>query len=147
MSNRLSLTYTVDRIESFLMPDLQVDGRSVLEGFTLDLRALVASTHANGEYWIFTCGCGEPGCARINRPVVVRHGCGEVIWEVPEPIREWVDDDSYRELVFARPSYFGVVREALASAQELALEHRAAIGPHGFEVEELLGLSVEEPWD
>lgn len=153
--NRLELTHAIEWFggdggaerEAMLIPDLRIDGRSMLMRCTLDLRELVESTKRGGEFWIFTCGCGEPGCAGIEAPVQVMYGVECVIWQVPERGRNRTGDDLYRQFVFERSCYFEAVGEALDRARELSasLSPQASIGPHGFGVDDLRGLRVE-PW-
>ena len=152
--NRLDLRYAVEwfpgeageQPEPLLVPDLRVDDHALLEGFTMDLRELVASTRRNGEFWIFTCGCGEPGCAGIEEPVRILHCPEEVVWQIPRAIRGRFDEDSFREYAFNRTAYFDAVREALARAKQLSagLAHKDCIGPYGFDCDQLHDLVVEE---
>ena len=155
--NTLEIRFEMDRLAKdsascrpIPTPDVIVDGRSMLERFTLDLRELVASTHANGEYWIFTCGCGEPGCAGIGNPIVVQHGADMVYWLVPAPIRQPRSDEPRNvEFTFERRSYFFVVKAALERALRMSDEvnDEVDLGPHGFTVAELRSLAVEPIWN
>jgi hypothetical protein len=127
-----------------LVPDLRIDGRSMLVRCTVDLRELVESTKRGGEFWIFTCGCGEPGCANIEAPVQVMHGVECVVWQVPERGRNRSGEASCREFFFERTSYLEAVGEALDQARRLSarVSPPASIGPHGFEVDDLRLVTV-----
>jgi len=57
-----------------------VDNRD-LRTHVLDLQALVASTHRNDEHYIFTCDCGVPKCAGIERGVTVVSDGGITVWK------------------------------------------------------------------
>jgi len=58
MRNRLELTHAVEWFQHeegmpsqpFLVPDLRVDGHSLLDRFTIDLGELVASMDRDGEF-------------------------------------------------------------------------------------------------
>jgi hypothetical protein len=156
--NTLEVRYGVDwfrdapdeTLRPQLAPSLRIDGESMLDRFTLDLRELVASTHRNGEFWLFTCGCGTPGCSGIENAVEVLHCPTEILWRVPYPVRQSSGDDPvHREYLFERHAYFGIIDAALAQVKEMA--HRfhgdVDLGPYGFEVEELRALAVERLWD
>jgi hypothetical protein len=133
-----------------LAPEVRIDSRSMLDRFTLNLRELVASTHRNDEFWLFTCGCGEAACADINNAVEVLHCPTEVLWRVPHPMRQSSSEDIvHREYVFERRAYFAIVEAALAQAKEMAdrFSGDVDLGPYGFEVDELRGLAVEPLWD
>jgi hypothetical protein len=132
-----------------LAPVVCIDSRSMLDRFTLDVRELVASTGRNGEFWLFTCGCGTPECAGIYHPVELLHAPDDVIWRVPFPMTQsGREDPSCREYVFQRQAYFDIVGSALAQAKGLAEKFSGDVdvGPYGFEVEELQMLSVGPPW-
>lgn len=156
--NTLEVRYGVDwfrdapdePLRPLLAPSLRIDGESMLDRFTLDLRKLVASTHRNGEFWLFTCGCGTSACAGIYNGVEVLHCPTEILWRVPYPMRQSSGDDPVRrEYVFERHAYFGIVDAALAQAKEMAdrFHGDVELGPYGFEVDDLRGLAVEPPWD
>lgn len=59
---------------------LTVDGKAVSRT-TIGLSALAASCHGDGEHFIFTCSCGTPGCAEVNRGVVVATEDGLTVWK------------------------------------------------------------------
>ena len=50
---------------------LLVDGNHLNYGYCLDYRQLTKSAFAEGDFYFFTCGCGEAGCAGINEPTEV----------------------------------------------------------------------------
>ena len=73
--------------------ELLVDGKPVLlpigkdrtlEGPPVDPLDLCRSTTTDGEYWIFTCECGVPGCNGINSAIQVIHHGGLTLWRTPE---------------------------------------------------------------
>jgi hypothetical protein len=56
--------------ESSLSVTIMVNGEKV-SGHAIDLVALARSCFRDDEFYIFSCDCGEPGCARINKGVIV----------------------------------------------------------------------------
>lgn len=76
----LSLSYrqmaATDKSPACLVGELRVDGELVGERYVVDVRRLASALVCNGEHFIFTCGCGEPGCAGIH-----------------EGFRSWIEGD------------------------------------------------------
>jgi len=72
-TNILSLSFrqvaATDKSPAHLVGELRVDGSRLGEGYVLDVRRLADALTREGEHFIFTCGCGEPGCAGIHEGV------------------------------------------------------------------------------
>jgi hypothetical protein len=72
-TNILSLSFrqvaATDKSPAHLVGELRVDGSRLGEGYVLDVRRLADALTGEGEHFIFTCGCGEPGCAGIHEGV------------------------------------------------------------------------------
>ncbi len=81
-TNILSLSFrqvaATDKSPAHLVGELRVDGARLGEGYVLDVRRLADALTREGEHFIFTCGCGEPGCAGIHEGVRSRIS-GDVI--------------------------------------------------------------------
>ena len=79
-TNILSLTFrkvaATDEAPACLAGELRVDGELVGQRYVVDVRRLASALVRNGEHFIFTCGCGEPGCAGIH-----------------EGFRSWIEGD------------------------------------------------------
>lgn len=97
----------------------------------LDFSSFVDSTKRDGEYFLVTCTCGEPGCAGIFDGVLVTHEGELVRWKVPNPIQR--DDDSdedapitYDEYVFDRAVYIATIREALNQLKNIVTTIRSS---------------------
>ncbi|WP_420264706.1 hypothetical protein [Candidatus Magnetominusculus dajiuhuensis] len=75
-----------------MVPSLWINNECLTDGFTLDMRGLVASVKGNGQYDILTCSCGEPICAGISEGIIVLHHrdyeAKFVRWLIPHPIRD-----------------------------------------------------------
>ena len=69
-TNILSLSFrqeaSTDRSPAYLVGELRIDGQIVGGGYVVDVRELAKALTREGEHFIFTCGCGEPGCAGIH---------------------------------------------------------------------------------
>ena len=77
-------------------PLLSIRDGSILEDPPVDVAELCRSASANDECWIFTCGCGVPGCNGIHSGLLVVHQGGYTVWrnserpEVPMAVfRKW----------------------------------------------------------
>ncbi len=68
-TNSLSLSFrhlaASDKSPAHLVTELHVDGVRLGEGYVVDIRRLAEALTREGEYFIFTCGCGDAGCAGI----------------------------------------------------------------------------------
>ena len=75
-TNILSLTFrqvaATDKSPAHLVGELCVDGTRLGEGYVLDIRRLAEALTSEGEHFIFTCGCGDAGCAGIHEGVQSR---------------------------------------------------------------------------
>lgn len=68
-TNSLTLSFrqvtATDKSPAHLTGDLRVDGIRLGEGYVVDIRRLTEALTREGEHFIFTCGCGDAGCAGI----------------------------------------------------------------------------------
>lgn len=66
---------------------LRVNGIEItdFDGEGIEPCALAAAATQTGEFYIATCGCGEPQCAGIYRGVRVNQSAGIISWEIPVP--------------------------------------------------------------
>ena len=72
-TNILSLSFrpmaATDKSPAHLVGELRLDGSRLGEGYVLDVRRLADALTGEGEHFIFTCGCGEPGCVGIHEGI------------------------------------------------------------------------------
>ncbi len=68
------------RIDNDISFRLTIDEEEPYAG-TIDIGALLRSTVRSDEHWIFTCTCGEPGCAGIWLPVIVVNDGPYTLWK------------------------------------------------------------------
>ncbi len=68
-TNSLTLFFrqvaATDKSPAHLIGNLRVDGIRLGEGYVVDIRRLTEALTREGEHFIFTCGCGDAGCAGI----------------------------------------------------------------------------------
>ena len=133
-TNSLTLSFrqvaAADKSPAHLVTELRVDGIRLGEGYVVDVRRLAEALTREGEYFIFTCGCGDAGCAGIFEGVRSRISGDQVtlVGSLPKGgAFSCVLSDSQ-----ARMS----VRTALAEIQPLASamdgEDGYPIGPDGL---------------
>lgn len=68
--------------------ELQVGEQTFADDFSVSWRDLVASTTSDGEYEVFTCGCGSAGCGGFS-PIEVIHLDSRTLWYNPEDEIHW----------------------------------------------------------
>jgi hypothetical protein len=152
MSDIISIKADIDNSDDghgFIFVSIRINTEPVGEGVTIDLHSLLLSLKSSGEYDIFTCGCGEPGCASVWNNCIVLHGHDSVSWLVPHPIvkaqasdesRE--DDDprvlSFKEYWFDQHVYRSEIISALHAVLRLANDYpKARLTPYGLTTETL----------
>ena len=150
--NTIKLLYTIKRYEGgeqdVLVPRILVDGSPFHDEFTVDIRGLVASVRDAGEFYIFTCGCGEPFCAGLAEGVHAEHGDERVTWRVADPITQDLCEEppesiSYVEYSFDRNEYLEAVRVGLDEARAIVGRGKdIGFVPYGLREEEIVSLSV-----
>ena len=87
---------------------LYADEELLSKRYAVDYSALARSARYGGNFFIFTCGCGDHGCAGIDAPIKVVHQGDTLSWHITEPLPE-------RHLTFSRAAYRA---EALRFLQE-----------------------------
>lgn len=155
--NKLAITVTLaleeDSLEdAYLDFLLTVDGTYIhdSQNHWVDPMDLAASAASGGEYFIFTCNCGDPGCVGIDEGITVTHDSSTVTWKLRVPLGwppedelpDWAHEVEYR---FSQEEYVQVVNGALRQAKALVRHWRAPgrfwVGPD-MSVEDLMSLDV-----
>lgn len=96
---RIDLLESTEVKEGNTTLELTIDGDLPYKGTFCPL-ALLGSTHRSDEHWIFTCWCGEPGCARVDRGVIVAHSGDYTLWKAYHARKRRIflfDRDQYRQ--------------------------------------------------
>ncbi|BCS86780.1 hypothetical protein [Pseudodesulfovibrio sediminis] len=156
---RISVTLSLDEKhpeDGFIDFNLSVDGQYLHDvGVYIDPVNLVNSTSMSGEFFIYTCDCGNPACQGIEEGVMVSHTPDEVTWRLRNPISwppneprpDWAHDG---EFVFSKGNYLQQVTMALDHAKRLTrgfgLSGTLWVGP-GLSQEALLALEVPDQGD
>jgi hypothetical protein len=136
-TNILSLSFrqvaATDKSPAHLVGELHVDGARLGEGYVLDIRRLAEALTSDGEHFIFTCGCGDAGCAGIHEGVQSRISGDQV--SLAGSLPKGGDFSAVLSISQARKA----VAEALVSiepvAKALAGEEGYPIGPEGLDGE------------
>ena len=133
-TNILSLSFrqvaATDKAPAHLVGELRADGNRLGEGFVLDVRRLADALTREGEHFIFTCGCGEPGCAGIFEGVRSRISGDAVTLDGALPKGRAIS------LVLSASQARTAVAEALVAVEPVAAamagEEGYPIGPDGL---------------
>ena len=133
-TNILSLSFrqvaATDKSPAHLVGELRVDGARLGEGYVLDIRRLAEALTSEGEHFIFTCGCGEPGCAGIFEGVRSRISADQVALAGSLP------KGGVFSVVLSASQARKAVAETLVAveplAKSLASEEGYSIGPDNF---------------
>ncbi len=118
-----------------------IDGHHLDEPHVIDFRALVRSLHAEGWHEIFTCECGDAGCAGIADGIRVTHKSGMIQWSLCRPQRS----ARFRSPV-VKPVVFVFDHAQMLNAVLTYLEAvRSRVGSHPNEFAwPVYGLNVED---
>ena len=151
---RISVTLSLDEQhpeDAYLDFNLSVDGQYLHDvGVFVDPVAVVTSASMSGEFFIYTCDCGNPACQGIDDGVMVSHTPDSVKWRLSNPIAwpsgepkpEWAHD---AEFTFSKTNYIQQVSTALEHAKRLIANYKPESklwpGP-GLSIEALLALEV-----
>ncbi len=141
-----------------------IDGRPVEQGHPVDLISLVRSLYYPGEFYIFTCGCGNAGCAGIWDGVLVRHEPHIVRWRLRRPVssegfgndfsddyEQWKGRSEWIEYAFDRDIMIATIAERLAAVRRHPMVPDG-YSPYGVERRHLEALDprgrlCDVPWE
>ncbi|MDD3313472.1 hypothetical protein [Pseudodesulfovibrio sp.] len=151
---RITATLSLDEKhaeDAYIDFNLSVDGQYLHEiNVYVDPVALVNSASLSGEFFIYTCDCGNPACQGIDDGVLVSHTPDTVKWRLSNPISwppeepkpDWTHE---AEFVFSRENYEEQVSTALDHAKRLARGYRTSgvlwVGPD-LTIEGLMALEM-----
>lgn len=121
--------------------EIWIDGVHLDEPHAVDVCELVRSLFRPGEFFFFTCGCGEPGCAGIWDGIQVRQLPGRILWRFRRPVRtpEFLTNDEYAQWKLKAPLVdFTFDRDQVLAAMDGSLAELwfkpddAEFSPNGF---------------
>lgn len=153
---RITATLSLDEKhpeDAYIDLNLTVDGQYLHDvGVYIDPVALVTSSAMSGEFFIYTCDCGNPACLGIDEGVHVSHA-GDTVrwrlrnpisWEPGEPMPDWSHQGDFS---FSKENYVQQVSVALDHAKRLARGWTKSgniwVGPD-LSIEGLLALEVPQ---
>ncbi|MBG0791699.1 MAG: hypothetical protein H0S80_14505 [Desulfovibrionaceae bacterium] len=153
---RVTVTLSLDEKrpeDGYIDFNLTVDGQYLHEiGVYIDPVDLIESASMSGEFFIYTCDCGNPACLGIDDGVMVSHTPETVVWRLKNPI-SWPPDEPRpdwehdAEFVFTRENYLQELTIALDHAKRLTRGFRLSgnlwVGPD-LAPEGLLALEVPQ---
>ncbi len=129
--------------------NISIDGMTVDEPHPIDLRELVRSCSDSGHFFIFTCGCGDAGCANIHDGVQITRHANSVCWQFRRPqsadkfsdIKEWRRESQENIYTFEWSDYVKAIKTAVINADE---NHPSdtEYSPYGFERSDLHRLAL-----
>lgn len=153
---RISATLSLDEKQpddAYIDLNLTVDGQYLHDvGVYIDPVALVTSAAMSGEFYIYTCDCGNAACQGIDEGVQVTHTEDAVKWRLRnpiswtpgEPMPDWAHEG---EFSFPKENYVQQIAIALDHAKRLARGWSKTgplwVGP-GLSLEGLLALEVPQ---
>jgi hypothetical protein len=138
-SFRLELQTTNERWPNFDGGELHrgllfIDETLQNENYAISYWDLARSANEAGNYFILTCGCGVPECARLNDPIAVEHDGNILSWCItdPEPKRHFTfDRDKYKTEVLR------FLKEAQATVPRPQIPEDFTFGHYGFRPSDL----------
>lgn len=116
LSMQLDETTRGDDVDLLAWQRIVIDEVDIEPEHAVDLEALGRSLFEPGEHNVFTCGCGDAGCAYIYEGIHVIHEPGLIRWQMRRPVsfkgyagedfdaefENWKLGAPYREYVFNR---------------------------------------------
>ena len=108
-----------------------VDGIDLGEGagYVFDWLWLVAQGAEGGEFDLFTCSCGVPGCAGIHESCVLHAEVDRITWALPETAYaallrpRVVPQGAPLRFVFEREAYLQALEASLVEFESLQAAH------------------------
>lgn len=144
-------------VEPYLITEIWIDGAHLDEPHPIHLPLLIQSLHEPGAYDIFTCDCGEAGCAGIFEGIHVTHEGELVRWDFRRPQSEeliepsmgaWRDTATPVHLTFRRSQMIHAVQHYLGSIRAIAGDNPDAFGwpVAAISVRTIMGIDPMKPY-
>lgn len=100
MASILELGFKKERVKSFDVynVEIRIDGEKIISR-NVDFLALHLSILAEDTsyHYIYTCSCGEPGCAGVWDDIAVSKDSDEVVWRFDKQLYEHLIKDEVKE--------------------------------------------------
>lgn len=113
------------RIDCFLNKNvveiqLNINDIKIYPDIAVNLFALAKSCQIDGEFYFFTCECGEPGCAGIRDGVTVIHSSNKITWHL-------MNEGLNQQFEFDPASYQNAVDQIILQQKALYKKHQYSI--------------------
>lgn len=113
------------RIDCFLNKNvveiqLNINDIKISPDLAVNLFALAKSCQIDGEFYFFTCECGDPSCAGIRDGVTVIHSPNKITWSLQVEALE-------QQLEFDQVSYQNAVDQTILQLKALYKKHQYSI--------------------
>jgi hypothetical protein len=138
-----------------IIQQIWVDGVHLNESPAVDVEELVRSLSRAGEFYFFTCSCGQPGCARIWDGIDVRHDLEKILWKFRRPMRHlesdlsdekelelWISTTSVIEYEFDRDQFISAMDRGQCELKSKPIH--SVYSPYGFTRTQLDYLDARE---
>lgn len=145
-----SLKEQADETRLWIDYGLEINGQQEYAEFPINLQQLIKSCQMDGDFAIYTCGCGIAGCAGIERGIVVTHAPDTIAWACPDPMsyRDQSIDASgsgVRYFQFAADQYVDAVDTGLKAIKSLAITSPSEVefSVYGVKLDNVLALDTK----
>lgn len=144
-------------VAPYLITRIWVDGAHLDEPHPIHLPLLIQSLHEPGAYDIFTCDCGEGGCAGIFEGIHVTHEGELVHWDFRRPqsaeqigpdMDAWWDIATPVHLTFRRSQMMNAVQSYLGEIRAIAGDNPDAFDwpVAAISVRTIMGIDPTKPY-
>lgn len=99
---------------------LNINDIKIYPDMAINLFALAKSCQIDGEFYFFTCECGEPGCRGIRDAITVAHSPNNVTWTLRVGGQE-------QQFEFYPASYQNAVDQSILQLKALYKKHQDCI--------------------
>jgi len=127
---------------------IKIDNKEINQQFAVCLSSLIESLHAEGEYYIFTCGCGSSECVGIQKGVNVTFVSDIIYWEMRDPIStsgyenfdHWFSNSKIIYYQFKKTEMINTITTAIDKIKSNTNEFTVFM-PYSFELKDFLQLN------
>ena len=127
---------------------IKIDNIEINPQYAVCLSGLIESLHAEGEHYIFTCGCGSSGCVGIQKGVNVTFASDIIHWEMRDPIStsgyenfdHWFSNSKIIHYEFNKTEMIMTITAAIDKIKSNTNEFTVFM-PYSFELKDFLQLN------
>lgn len=127
---------------------IKIDDVEINPQYAVCLSSLIESLHAEGEHYIFTCGCGSSGCVGIQKGVNVTFASDIIYWKIRDPIStsgyenfdHWFSNSKIIHYEFNKTEMIKTIFSAINKIKSNTNEFTVFM-PYSFELKDFLQLN------